>query len=137
MSTPVCPNEGELDCQAILKGGATLKAMLFVNDVTPSATSVLADFTEPTFPGYTAGGQALVYGSPATNGTGQGAMTATKLTWTCSGGGAPEDVLGYVIYNDSTGKVWKAERMDTPATMADSGDKIELTDTMLQAGTIV
>ncbi len=135
MSTPVCPNEGELDQLVTLKTATwNLKLFTAVSGGV-SNTSVAADFTEATFPGYSSTTQTLAYGTPSTV-SGTGTMTATPISFVHSAGAGSETILGYYIVNASTGKVEKAETWDTPVVMASNGDTITITEKYLCAGTI-
>jgi hypothetical protein len=133
MSTPVVPNEGENDLLNLIKAG-TFSLRLFRNNHTPAAASVLADFTEANYSGYSA--QTLSYGTPATNGSGQGQMTATIINFDHNGGATSNTIYGYYLVNTGTSKVVKAEKLDSTVSMAFLGDRIAITEKMLCAGTI-
>lgn len=135
MSTPVVPDQGELDLLLSLQS-ATWKLRLFTGATTPGNTSVIGDFTEATFSGYPSGGTTLSYGTPATV-SNTGTMTATQIDFTHNGGATANTVTGYYIVNTGTTKLIKAERFDNAITMANNGDKISITDKFLQAGTII
>lgn len=133
MSTPVVPNEGELDLLALIKAG-TFSLRLFQNNATIDASTILADLTVATFSGYSS--QNLSYGSITTNGSGQATMTATTIHFDHNGGATGNTIYGYYLVNTSTSKVVKAEKFDTAVAMQFLGDRITITDTMLCAGTI-
>lgn len=136
MSTPLVPNEGELDLLTILRAELTPVLRLYKNNYTPVAGSVLADFTQADFSGYPAGGIALTYAAAATNGSGQAAMAADEEVFEHDGGGTANTVYGYYIVNTGTNKVIKAEKFDAAVSMGVLGDKITVNETYLLAGTI-
>ena len=63
-------------------------------------------------------------------------MDATLVTFQHNGGGTSNTIYGYYIVNTDTNKVRKAERFDSPVSMAAAWNSIELTDKQLVAGTI-
>lgn len=134
MSTPVFVDEGENDVLNLIKNNASMKCRLFKNSLSPAHGTVLGDLTTCDFSGYA--DQALSYGTPATNGSNQGQMTASQLTFSHSGGGTANDVYGYAIFNNTSGKLHKVEVFDAPITLAVSGDDIKITDKYLADGTI-
>ena len=138
MSTPVVPDEGELSILAALRtyANANYKVRLFASNTTPTSASVLADFTEASFAGYTSGGTAPVYAAPATV-SGQGKMSASQITFTRSSTGTAQIIYGWYLVDTGTSKVVKAERFDAAISVSSSGHKIKITDRFLGAGTIV
>jgi hypothetical protein len=133
--TPIVVNEGELDMLAVLKAGIVYKIGLFKNNVTVVDTTVLADLTEADFSGYGAA-QTLVFGTPFTDGSGRGKMTAATITFTHSGGATANTVYGSFIKDSTTGKLLKAETWDTPFLMNTAGQFVTLDDSELVKGTI-
>lgn len=97
-------------------GGATCK--LFKNNYTPVAGSVLGDFTEADFSGYTS--QALTgWTTPATV-SAHARTTATALSWTKSGA-TGNSIYGYYVVNGSN--LLFAERdPNAPIAMTTNGD---------------
>lgn len=135
--TIVCPTEGNSDELLTVKNNTTIKIRLFKNNNTPVAGSVLADFTQADFSGYsTVGDATLSFGSITVNGSNQSTMTATGVTWTHNGGATANTIYGHLIYNSVTSKCLKAVLWATPFTINTSGQTITVTVTQLLAGTI-
>lgn len=138
--TIVVPNEGEIDELTTVKANTTIKLGLFKSSVTPSASSVLADFTSVVadFSGYSSIGPAtLSFGSVTTNGSGQATMTASPVVFTHNGGATNNTVFGHYIYNSVTSKLLKAVLWDTTFAMDANGKTITVTTTELLAGTLL
>lgn len=98
---------------------------LYINDYTPTDTSILANFQEAGFPGY-AGDSNIVW-NPALQANGRAEIEAAAITFTCTGGGAAESVYGYYV-TDTGGALLFAERFDDgPYVMSQNQDEITIT----------
>lgn len=126
----VFPNEGEAYfLNRFLKGtnGAnnlTLKLYTAVAGGLVEGT-VLANFTEASFPGYAA--------KTLTNSTWGNAVISTVTsstyatqTWTCTGGGANQGCLGYYVVDLVAGVVVWAEPFAATENMVNNGDVINV-----------
>jgi hypothetical protein len=103
-----------------------LKRMrLFQNNHTPVNSDTYASYTEATFSGYS-GYQNIVWGSAFINGSTQGEIDATQLTWTHNGGGTANTIYGVYI-TDASDNLLYAERFPAPLTLASSGDAVPYT----------
>lgn len=105
--------------------GKLARLHLFKNNHTPLYTDTAADYTEADFSGYGAY-QALAWGSAFVNGSNEGEIDATALTWTHNGGGTANTVYGVYI-TDGANALMYAERFAAPVSMSANGDKITYT----------
>jgi len=97
---------------------------LFTNNFIPTVDSVLADFTEATFPGYAP--QSISTPNAAfLNGTGRGEVDADLMTWTATGASG-ETVFGYFIYDAALDVIW-CERFNAPVPMGAPGAAVDVT----------
>ena len=118
MSNLIVSNEGELVLwgwtlrDTSVTDGIRLK--LYKTNVTPSASSTVASFTEADFTGYTSGGVTLARASwtaPSTV-SGKAYSSYADQTWTNSG--SSQTIYGYYVTTlDSATLLW-AEKFDTP-----------------------
>lgn len=94
---------------------------LFVNDFVPGPDSVLTDFTEATFDGYST---AIVveYGEPIEDPDNQHAWMQFSAQFTATGGTVAETVYGWFVTHG--GVVTSAARLDTPVPISDAGDGV-------------
>jgi hypothetical protein len=107
----------------------TLVLHLFANDVTPSSSSVTADFTESSFGGYSSTSLTRSnFSSATTNGSGKGEIAYPKITYTVT---SAEDCYGYYVV-DAGGTLVFAERFSTARNL-DNGDTLELTPVLTLA----
>jgi hypothetical protein len=102
---------------------------LFTDDITPDASTVIGDLTEPTFTGYAQISLASVgFPTPTINGSGEAESDGPTMTWTCtSTPGSPETIHGiYVQIDDPVAnpKCLYAARFSSPSVITASGDAI-------------
>jgi len=96
---------------------------LFVNNFIPTWDSVLADFTEASFPGYAP--QSLSTPNAAfQNGQGRGEVDADQVTFTASGPSA-QTAFGYFVYNAALDVIW-CERFAAPQPMGAPGSALDI-----------
>lgn len=99
---------------------------LFKNDVTPTAGSVGADFTEADFTGYAAA-DPLEKGAPFIGSDGQWKTQFQRLQWDHDGGPNANTVYGwYVMSTGGTPQLLAAERFAEPKPMSAQPDAISL-----------
>jgi hypothetical protein len=116
-------NKGlELTLDAALANMGDLTLKLFTNDLTISATSVVGDFTEATFVGYSA--KTLTAASWGDAATTSGVATAAYATQTFTAGGS-ETIRGWWI-QDASANLIAAKKN---ATSKSSGTGITVTPT--------
>lgn len=132
----VYPNVGRVYAAQLVTKKATpedLILRLFKNNVSPAVGSVLADFTEATFSGYS-----LVTLTPAnwseTSATVVRSDYAPAVEFTSDAGSQNEDIYGYYIATVTSGILVAVERFtNAPFNVADLGDKITVPPVMLFA----
>jgi hypothetical protein len=109
-----------------IKTGGTLAATLrlYNNDVTPSRTSVVADFVEANFTGYAALPLALTVG-PYLNAAQQAEIQNASHNWTPSDDVTPNVIYGYFV-EMTGGDLLCAERFTTPRSMENVLDSLTL-----------
>ena len=122
----IWPNVGEIDALNALKPLCT-HMYLYSNDYHPVPGSVVGDFVESTFPGYTSA--ALSWGPTATNANGKAESIAALCTFTFTGG-APATVYGYYVRGPSPYPLRFAERAPAPILLTTAGDTIKIQVTM-------
>lgn len=98
---------------------------LFKNNHTPVNGDTAAAYTEADFSGYS-GFQALTWAAAVINGSVQGEIDATQVTWTHNGGATSNTVYGIYV-TDAADVLTYAERFPAPVTMASNGDAIPYT----------
>lgn len=108
----VIPNQLEVEViTTLLTPALTIK--LYSNNVTPSGSSVAADFTSVAGGGYTSfpltfANWTISSGDPST------ALYNTSIEWTFTGAtNAPSTIYGYFVTRDSDGHLMWAERFPT------------------------
>jgi hypothetical protein len=119
MPAPRVLNEGAIDMLTLLAsagGIAGWRLDLYVNNLNPVRTNVLADFTLATFAGY----------AQATPSMGTAALVGGFVQWadsaarsftpTATGG----TVYGWVVSNSSTGKAIFCQQFDTPLAVTNA-----------------
>lgn len=107
---------------ALLDGG---KMLAFSNDYTPSNLSVIGDFTQATFTGYTAGGVTLTtwsdyYDKP----DGGEAILSPTVTWNAAAPFTIQETIYGVYVTDVNGDLVGGVRFDVPVSMGAAGDAI-------------
>ena len=98
---------------------------LYSNDVDPTATTTLSQFTEVAGGGYAEKNLTAVSNWSVA----AGVATTTPQTWDFTG--AAGSVYGYYLVGASTGNLLAAEKFDNgPYTVAVTGDKITVSITL-------
>ena len=120
-----CQNGWKTVWDTVVAGGKLPRIRLFKNNYTPVNSSTYADFTEADFSGY-AGYASLSWGAAFINGSTQGEIDATQVTWTHNGGGTANTVYGIYI-TDGSNNLMYAERFSAPISMSTSGNAIPYT----------
>lgn len=120
-------DEGELYAmdalRAALNAGTWLFA-LFANDIEIELDTVLADFTQPTFPGY-AEQSADEWVGAITDVDGFGRIEHTVRIWVKTAGDPTTDtVYGWFLYESNLNIVLCAERLPVPKLMDTVGDNV-------------
>lgn len=106
-----------------------LKMHLFQNNYTPLNTSVLGDFTEATFSGYTS--QNIATWGVAAVAAHVGTITPAPLTFTRNSTGAGQTIYGYYVTDAGFTKLYWAERDPAaPVTLTNNGDSYTITAQM-------
>ena len=119
------PNEGEEDILDVILA-TTLVLRLFKNNFSPANSSVLSDFTEADFTGYSA--ITLTGASWVT--TQADPSTATYAQQAFTGTGTAQTVYGYYITRTSSGRVWYYQRFTTPLSIGSVTPAIRITPTL-------
>lgn len=125
------------DDVATLAPVAGNKLVLYINDMTPSENSELADFTPATFTGSTP-----IVVEPLTQpegyvpGSGDSRIAlsppAGGFRWECTAGtGLPQTVYGYYLTDTTGADYLAAQRFTDPIVIANVGDAIEVTNAWL------
>jgi hypothetical protein len=96
---------------------------LFQNNHVPLLTDTAANYTEATFTGY-GGFQSLAWGSAFINGSTQGEIDATEVTWTRTAGATSNTIYGVYITDAADALVY-AERFDAPLSITATGDAVK------------
>jgi hypothetical protein len=135
----VAPNEGRVVLVNNLLAGGTLEAWslrLFKNDYTPVVGSVLADFTQADFTGYSAKtltrsqtGSTWGAASIASNIAQSEYATDQSFTYT---GATSQSVYGWYIVGATSGKVILAHRWTDGARVAVGDGQINVNDITFQ-----
>lgn len=125
--TIVIPNASEIDLLKFMLGGATPGNQilgLFVNNVTPDDSYVLANLTEMSTLGYSS--KSLSVGSwtyvAGTSGN-PGVATYATQTWTFTAG-TLVNVYGYFIKDTTTGRLLWVEAFASAKPVQNTGDQI-------------
>jgi len=125
------PDVGELALLTMLKNtfnASTVKLKLYKNNYTPVDASVVGDFTEANFNGYTAGGVSVTTFSVPATVAGKASTTANPAAWTKSAGGTGNDIYGYYV-TDAAGTtlLWAERAAAAPISMNNTGEGITVT----------
>lgn len=93
------------------------KLILFTNNYTPTTSTVLADLTEATFPGYSR--HTLDFSGSSSLASHVASLTPVAEVFTRSAGGSGQDVYGYGVL-DSTGTylLWSERDPAAPIDMS-------------------
>lgn len=127
MNVPI-PDEGfARDLAILVANDDTITVKLFKNNITPTVSSVIGDFTEANFTGYSS--QTLVYsGSPVHDVANHvWYQPCTTLTWTMGTPGTTNSIYGCYLV-DSGGRLRGCGRLDgAPAPMTTAGQTVSIT----------
>lgn len=133
MATVYAVNQGELDVLDVYIGAAALRVGLFKNNATVNDATVLGDLTPADFSGYSVWTPS--YGAAATV-SNQGKASAGSHNFDHNGGGTANTIYGAYLFNNTTSKLIKVVKFDSPITMDDASDRITITENLKLAGTI-
>lgn len=115
----VTPDLGErqlLD-KMLKNAGENYILKLYRNNLTPTNSTVLADFTETTFTGYSAKTlTAGTWSSATTNGSNKAESSYTEQAWTC--GSTGDTLYGYYVTNAAGTVCLWAEKFDSARPMS-------------------
>lgn len=125
----ILPNEGQLDqiAKLLAAEGANLRVGLYTARGVYSKATVLSDITAATFSGYAA--QTPAFSSGGLDGAGRNTYAASTMTFTHNGGGTSNTVLGYYLWNNSSGKVYFLEDFGAPIFLGSNGAHVTATPT--------
>lgn len=101
---------------------ATNLLRLYVNDLTPTDTTVVGNVTECSSMWYMA--RTMSFGTSGSTMSGDGYATIASVTWYGDDWSDPVTVYGWYILNSYDGKLLLIERFATPKLMASSSDSI-------------
>lgn len=127
MNVPIQDPGLAVDLATIVAHDTTITVHLFQNNLTPTVSNVLGDFTEATFTGYAS--QTLAYsGSPVHDAVNHvWYQPCAQLTWTMGTPGTTNNVYG-VYLTDAAGNLRGAGRLDgAPAPMSVAGQTVSVT----------
>lgn len=126
------PDEGQIaELDNILnRHEDSFTVILFTDDLTIDADTVLTDLHAPTFTGYgEIAGTGIVWPGAAIDGDGAALVNSPTITFTCTADpGSPELIYGIAVkIGDPTAtyRLWFAQNFDTPVVIAANGDKVE------------
>lgn len=130
-------NGGEIAILAYLVtdfNAQPLHLKLYKNDYTPIDTTVVGDFTEANFNGYTGGGAILnAFGAPTTI-AGRASTSEGPHTWTKAMGGTGNDVYGYYVTDaPGTTLLWSERGGAAPYSMNSTGESLTITPIFTEA----
>jgi len=109
----------------------TFVLRLFKNNITPDVDTVLADFTEADFSGYT--DVLLTMGAIVRDGDDNARSTGLLAQFLHSGGGTANDIYGWYLLGSGGAVCLFAERFsDAPRVMDGLGDEINITPALTQ-----
>lgn len=128
------PDEGKkLALDILLDTGRSPKLRLFKNNYTPVAGSVIADFTQADFTGYSQIDLSAM-AAAAINGSDQGFKQLLANAFTATAGVASQTIYGwYIVINNVGGsaKVFLAEKFPAAQVVASAGDSVQFDLTVL------
>jgi hypothetical protein len=120
----VVPTAGELKMVLGYPTSQTLTCHLYSNTYQPVSSSVLSNFTECSFTGYSA--QTLAtsgWGTPSLDGSGDAVLQyGSAITWTA---GASATVTGYYVCDSTNTVIW-AEQFSVARSLS-IGDELIIT----------
>jgi hypothetical protein len=131
--TIIIPNASEVDCLKFMLGFSSPSNQilgLFVNNVTPDDTFVLANLTEMSTLSYASKTLTMGSWSVAAGSAGNPAVaTYAVQTWTFTAG-TLVNVYGYFVKDTSSGRLLWVELFASPKPIQNTGDQIIITPTM-------
>lgn len=120
--TRIVTNAGELRCLNKI-AEIPRKIALFTNNVTPTATSVIGDFTKPVWSGY-ADQDLDDWPAAATLVTGEANTTHPNVTFTYTGVAVDVSIRGVVIYDPTDDTVLEVVKYDAPEVVNGAGSHV-------------
>lgn len=119
-------NEGQNDMLNILEAAiaANLRVGLYTADAGAGKVTTLANITAATFAGYAAATPTLVAFGLDANGKTQ--FAGVNIVFTRSTTGAPQTIIGYYVWNISTGFLYFKEAFGTPVIIDTAGQHIDV-----------
>ena len=123
----IVPNSGEILLHTFALTHEDLTLKLYKNDYTPTATSVVGNFTEADFTGYSAATLDKDDWTIVTDGNSKASATNDAQSWTAA---STQTVYGYYVLSTSsaTTVLW-AERFGVARALT-SGDQLTITPTI-------
>lgn len=123
--------EGQKDKLDDYIGGAgTIKVGLYTANAGSGKNTALSHLTAATFSGYAT--QTPSWATGTTDANLKYNRVGGTCTYTHNGGGTSNSVLGYYVWNDTTGKLLFFEAFGAPISMASNGDTITITPTWFE-----
>lgn len=105
-------------------GFSGVRCRLYKNSVTISDATVLGDFTEANFSGYS---QSTPSFGSASIVSGKGKIIEGSFeTFIHNGGGTSNSVYGYYVVDSATPELLWAEAFPSPISVANNGDEIDI-----------
>lgn len=127
MATVVSPNVIlEAYLSALIASGGSLHlptVILFVNDLTPGPTTVLADLTIATFDGY-ANIVGVTWSGPFLSGSGIAEIIGSGAYFAATGSTLSQIAYGYALVDSGVTSLKVAARFDTPKQFNGLGDAL-------------
>jgi len=124
--TAILANEGQNDMANILHGAidANLRIGLYTARSVYSKSTVLANITAATFSGYAV--QTPTFAAFGLDANGKTQFAGVANVFTHNGGGTGNTVIGYYLYNTSTGFLYWLEDFGAPVTINSNGQHIDV-----------
>lgn len=94
------------------------KVGVFVNDIVPGKTSIVAELTEGSYDGYAK--VALTFGAPKRDENGQIGMDSNLATFRPTSGDVPQTVYGYFITDSGGTHLLGGAKLESPITLVDA-----------------
>src|SRR5436189_2973693 len=103
-----------------------LKLHLFVNNITPTTSNVIGDFTEASFTGYAAA-SIVTWAAPSVAAH-IASMSPASVTFTRTATGTVQTVYGYYVTdNANTVLYWSERDANAPINITNNGDSYTVT----------
>jgi len=118
----VVPDVGEIYCLNRIREdwNALFELRLFQNDYNPHADSLVGDFVESTFPGYSYRDLAGLWGTTFINAVGEAQMDAPFQTWDPPSSGDEQPIWGVFATSHGGNSLLWAQRMESVFLMGPS-----------------